>query len=175
MPTYVPWSDPLAIIAAVNASATILYVGFTAGILRATRDNTKVTRDIFESAYRPYVALAGMSLGRPTSRSETAVIFEFKNSGSVPAVDFRYAISVTIDGKPVKTDYEARTLNTLFPGEPLTVYYFPGPKEMNALESLHFFVQASYRGFDQQKHGYTGQFQYRIRTQSFLPLLSEFH
>jgi hypothetical protein len=166
-----PVTDPQVLAAVITAAATVIYVAFTAAILKASRDNTKATRDIFEAAYRPYVSIASVTFGRAKSAAaEAGIMFEFRNCGTVPAMDFRYDITVAKDGKIVPTSFEAVSVLTLFPGEPFLVWYFPGREELANLEALGFSIKASYRGVTNQRHGYEGHYRYQHRTDGFMPL-----
>src|SRR5690348_935053 len=97
-----PWSDPQVVATVIAAFATVVYVIVTIGILRATNENTQVTRYIFEAAHRPYVFVKSITFG-PLRRDPRirAVLFEFSNAGSLPARDFFWDILITRDGRRI--------------------------------------------------------------------------
>jgi hypothetical protein len=171
------WSDPTVIASVINALAMVVYVGITAGILKASRDNTKATRDIFEAAYRPYLSVSTMKFGPSKHRpQERIVLFELKNSGSVPATEFHCAITAILDGKARPANVHADSPSkTLFPNETTGVFYFPGEEELARIADVMFSVKISYRGVNGQKHGYEGRYHYHPRTDFFVPVTSDFH
>jgi hypothetical protein len=91
-PTPIPivpsWKDPITISTIVIAFSTVASVCVSLLLWSVTRRYTKVTRDIFEAAHRPYIALSDFSGdgGQFGNNEPVRVTFgaKYRNSGSVP-------------------------------------------------------------------------------------------
>jgi hypothetical protein len=55
------WKDPITVATIVIAVSTVASVGVSFLLWNVTRGYTQVTRDIFEAAHRPYIALLDLS------------------------------------------------------------------------------------------------------------------
>lgn len=110
------WKDPITLATIVIAVSTVASVGVSFLLWNVTRGYTQVTRDIFEAAHRPYIALLDLSGdGMQTGNNPVRLVFgaKYKNSGSVPGnnITVRWQLT-TKSGAAVKFNppYEKPTV-----------------------------------------------------------------
>lgn len=91
VPSLIPhlssWQDPITVSTVVIAVSTVVSMTVSIFMWSATRRTARVTRDIFEAAHRPYIAIEDLSgLWMQTGDHPVRVSFaaKIKNSGSVP-------------------------------------------------------------------------------------------
>jgi hypothetical protein len=130
------------------ASQTLTTMG---GQLSAISESNKISRDTFDAANRPYVGVNSViithigfdakkeSFTRTVRTHETIIMFvrfEFKNFGTVPALNVRNELRVFLDGveylgKPKIPD----TPSSVFPGQTVSLGTTIGTKDYGSVTS----------------------------------------
>jgi hypothetical protein len=121
------WTDPTILASCISAAAALTAAGaavwyaiITRGLLRATAENTAVTRAIFEAAQRPYVGVEELRLNSKDATSGS-LFAKLKNHGSVPAHKANVKLRVDLDGTII-SDKSIEQGIALFPGDNIHVH-----------------------------------------------------
>lgn len=157
------WKDPtLATI--VIAVSTVASVGVSFLLWNVTRGYTQVTRDIFEAAHRPYIALLDLSGdGMQTGDYPVRLVFgaKYRNSGSVPANNVTVKWNLTTkSGAGVKFEPPDEKPTVLLPSdEESTSIWLDLEAEFNKawLDSeleLQVSLVVTYRGVTGKEYGH---------------------
>ena len=83
--THALFIDPITAATCITAACTVAYSVLTYLILRATAANTRVTKQIFEAAHRPYLGISNVDTELSQSQRQLKFTCTLKNFGSTPA------------------------------------------------------------------------------------------
>jgi hypothetical protein len=87
------WKDPIVWATVTIAIATVVNISISKGMWEVTKENTEISRKVFEASFRPYVgAPKALALRTKNEKGEylraLTVEMEIKNFGQVPAYNF---------------------------------------------------------------------------------------
>jgi hypothetical protein len=123
-------SERLRRVTAEYVQATKEYVKATQDMLQATqetmrltKDTLHVTKDIYEAAHRPYVGMFQVDHGFLQDNSELLLIIKYRNTGSVPAVELKAAVALTVGDTPVPDIDPVKSVGVIFPEQELAARY----------------------------------------------------
>ena len=168
-PEMVKWTKSLGIATIVLSIATIMLMfatGISTYFLYTTNESIEKQVELSRGQLRPYVGLARAHLtktiestDRPESITDLKLTLPFKNFGTTPAKEFRMWVGMDRrdDGNdpdftkiPIELSSH-ESVNTLFPGQEITVDFVVGYDRMRKLKSGEgvYFVwgRVDYREF----------------------------
>lgn len=87
------WKEPIVWATVAIAIATVVNIFISMGMWEVTRENTEISRKVFEASFRPYVgAPKAVALRMKNEKGEYLraylIEMEIKNFGQVPAYNF---------------------------------------------------------------------------------------
>ena len=158
------WKDPITVATIVIAVSTVASLGVSFLLWNVTRGYTQVTRDIFEAAHRPYIALLDLSGdGMQSGNYPVRLVFgaKYRNSGSVPGNNVTVTWHLTTkSGAGVKFEPPDEKPTVLLPSdEESTSIWLDLEAELNKawLDSeleLRVSLVITYRGVTGKEYGH---------------------
>lgn len=144
------YQDPIIVATLVIAFASVTSLLIAALTWLTSFRYTKITRQIFEASYRPYIAVVESKVENDQESRQFRATFNIKNVGSVPAYDFRGTIKFeTPEGViDIPAYAEARAVIPPQTSYPL-VAVIRNPRDYERLNSaaiLDVVVSAEYKG-----------------------------
>jgi hypothetical protein len=160
------WNRIIAIATVIAAVATVLYFVSTVLLWWTTKNNAKLTKEMFEASHRPYVSITKIeNIGLNDEDDEfgmpdiVAIQVNFKNVGTTPAHDLRYEIRVVVDGHLMPAvEEEEEPVSMLFPGAKGRGYISTDDpaqvEEIRNAKTLSLLITYSYMGVTNQRYTY---------------------
>lgn len=175
-------SDPntriITVATVVTAVATSVYVVATILLWLKTKESVEVTRRMFETSQRPYVAAlnAGrIDLNTDTEHERINFHINSTNAGGVFAHDVQTSLTLIVDGVvlPNVTKEETQT-SLLLPNQPiatvLSVHENHELKRVKSAASLSLLFKCTYKGASEKEYCSEQRYTYNKLANSFVPI-----
>jgi hypothetical protein len=155
------WDDPITVATVVVAVFTVVSVIVSAFMWSATREQARISREIFEAAHRPYVGVlelsGSMSIG---ARVDGWLSILIKNSGTVPAYQLRAFWLLSIGDVVILDTRGTEKASVLLPDEPTRLHlnYVISKEQFSELKegaNLNIVVSIKYKGVTKKEYDYT--------------------
>jgi hypothetical protein len=165
------WKDYSKVILAVCGICNITVAFLMFGV---TTRNSDVTRRIFETSYRPYVGVVSVSAFLDRTNKVMTLNVEWKNLGSIPAINVKAEWAVFIDG--------VRVPSSKIPDEPIVMlpsdhHFFAGSIRSSSYDDVvsgkskvEISVDINYEGPSGQAYRTTTKHRYAHELNNFIGL-----
>jgi hypothetical protein len=154
------WDDPVTVATVVVAIFTVVSVIVSAFMWSETREQARISREIFEAAHRPYIGITELS-GAMSIQGKVHgwVTVLIKNSGSVPAYRLKILWRLSIGDIVLPDTKTAERVMVLLPDDPtrITLDYYFSQDYMEKLNGapLDILVTIKYKGVTDKEYNYT--------------------
>ncbi|HYX30309.1 MAG TPA: hypothetical protein VE863_17345 [Pyrinomonadaceae bacterium] len=162
----------------VIAVATVVYTFATILLFITTSRNTRITRDIFEAAHRPYIGIA--EVNTTVAPNGNAVDFEcaMRNFGTIPAHNVEILdASLSINGNPANLGRLEFGRFSVFPTSQhffqVNVHNAPNANAILRFSRLELRISLRYEGLAEKKYTYGYHAVYNPIAGQFTPLKEE--
>jgi hypothetical protein len=160
--------------------ATWIIAGFAAAsaiaaflMLLTTREYTKVTRDIFEAAYSPYIGISEVKIVPNLEADRFSIFMTIENSGSVPAHDFKFSFDLIDNDIPLLIKRPQTSITVLQPKmtAPIGISFdhTKGTKIIFTDRRLDLHVSIEYKGVTSKQFRYKYEARYDHQQKNFIP------
>jgi hypothetical protein len=165
------WKDPITVATVVVAVFTVVSVIVSAFMWNATRQQARISRQIFEAAHRPYIGVTEftgiMSISGVVACGLTVSV---SNSGTVPAKNLTARWTVTLEEEQIYAGRSDEGPSVLLPGESkyLRTNYQMGKDKYEKLQAgsiLKISVNLEYQGVTEQPYSYTQFGEFDVKRQ----------
>ena len=178
------WKDPIVWATVTIAIATVVNIVLSKGMWEVTKENTEISRKVFETSFRPYVgAPKALAVRVKNKKGEylraLTLEMEIKNFGQVPAYDFEVITWRTLlDGiESPKSPGHGEKPTLLLPTSSRFMHVFVGSdfysKVVSGQTKLEIELELQYTGPAGKNYRYRTKHVYDRLRNAFVPIEEE--
>jgi hypothetical protein len=167
------WHDPITWATIVIAVATIWYVITTTRLLNTTVENTRITKEMFEAAHRPYMHISKITAAPNKEGRLLSVDCRLKNAGSIPANDAMFSMRVVVNERSLAVRKPERNMSCVFPqSHDYLVFTIQGEEIAKVFGGarLDLSISIKYKGIANKEYECNYEIMYDADDNTFVPL-----
>jgi hypothetical protein len=153
------WSEPLVVLTAIYAGATIIYTIATIALWYATHESIELSRAMFTAINRPIIGVNKTSVTPHEAKQNISIVIELKNFGNIVARDVYVEWELLVQGVPLPSIVMSDKPSVYFPQVTGELVGLVGQVDysgvLDGTRKLEYTVNISYSGvLGQQHHTY---------------------